>query len=103
VRCSWAVAAGVCCKREEKARTRGAGVCAPTPTFADGAASNLDRPSNAVRSGLVGRRTSPAGGVSSSEDPPLRLDCIGRWEHSLGAANSSDILPVIVSNIEFCP
>ena len=39
-------------------------------TFAGGAVSNLDRPSNAARSSLVGRRTSRAGGVSSWADPP---------------------------------
>ena len=95
-------AEGVRRNREGKARTRGAGVWAPTPTFADGAASNLDHPSNAVRSGPADRRTSPAQGVSSSQGPLRRLDCIRRGEHSVGATNIRDILPVIVSDIDFC-
>jgi hypothetical protein len=70
-----------------------------TPTFADGAASNLDRPSNAPHSGRGGRRTSPAGGVSSSQGPLRRLDCIRRGEHSVAATNITDIVPVIVGDL----
>jgi hypothetical protein len=43
----------------------------PQLVSADDAVSILDRPSNAGRSGPVGRRTSPAGWVSSWVDPPI--------------------------------